>query len=86
MNHLISIRSNFLYSKSKKESGEDEYKKYYELIFLVDKPSYLMTNEREPVRQRGIEELRFTVSEDAFKQMIEILTGIKDAKDEPDQG
>jgi hypothetical protein len=51
MNHLLSIRSNIIYSKEKSKDGEEIYNKFHELIFLVDKPQYLSTNEGDIVRQ-----------------------------------
>jgi len=77
MNHLLSIRTNILYSKSKNKDGEETYNRFQELIFLVDKPQYLSTNEGDIVRQRTIEELRFTVSDEAFDEMIRHLLKIK---------
>lgn len=79
MNHLLSVRSNILYSKDKK----GEYEKFHELIFLVDKPSYSSTNEGQIIRQRGVEEMRFMVSEEALDMMIKSLLVLKNV-DEPD--
>jgi hypothetical protein len=80
MNHLISLRTNILYAKkAKKEKTEpDEFKRYQELIFLVDKPNYRYSTEGEIVRERGIEEVRFTVSEKAFDELIKLLVKLKD--------
>lgn len=78
MNQLLSIRTNILYSKEKSKDGKETYKKFHELIFLVDKPQYLSTNEDVIVRQRTIEELRFNVSDDAFDLMIKHLLKLKD--------
>lgn len=83
MNTLLSIRTNIIYAKkAKKDKKEpDEFEKYQELIFLVDKPSYIQTNEGEIIRQRGVEEMRFTVSEKAFEQLITFLSKIKDVEE-----
>ena len=80
MNTLISVRTNILYSKKeKKVKGDaDEFVKHHELIFLVDKPKYMQTNGGEIVRERGIEELRFTVSERAFDELIKVLVKLQD--------
>ena len=78
MNHLLSIKTNIFYSKEKNKNGEETYKRFHELIFLVDKPQYLLTNEGAIVRQRTIEELRFNVSDDAFDLMIKHLLKLKD--------
>lgn len=83
MNHLISIRTNIIYAKKKKEqeNEQDEYKRYQELIFLVDKPTYRQTNSAEIIRERAIEELRFTVSDKAFDELIKVLTKLKDIEE-----
>lgn len=72
MNHLLSIRSNTLFSKEK-----EEYKKFHELILLVDKPNYISTNEGQIIRQRAIEEMRFIVSDKALEDLINSLNAIK---------
>ncbi len=84
MNHLISIRTNIIYAKKKKENetDADEYKKFHELIFLVDKPTYRRTNDSDIVREREVEELRFNVSDKAFDEMIKLLVKLKDIKEE----
>lgn len=82
MNHLLSIRTNILYSKTKNKDGEETYNRFKELIFLVEKPQYLSTNEGDIVRQRTIEELRFTVSDDAFDVMIKHLLKIQNSTED----
>ena len=83
MNHLISLRTNILYAKKakKEETEPDEFKRYQELIFLVDKPNYRYSTEGEIVRERGIEEVRFTVSEKAFDELIKLLVKLKDVEE-----
>jgi hypothetical protein len=85
MNSLVSIRTNIVYAKKRKqdEKSEDEFVKHQELIFLVDKPNYRYSNEGEVIRERGLEELRFTVSDKAFEQLIKLLEKLKDV-DESD--
>ena len=85
MNQLLSIRTNIYYSKKEKKSKDDadEFVRHYELIFLTDKAKYIKTNSDEIVRERAVEELRFTVSEDSFPKLIDLLTKLKDA-DESD--
>lgn len=80
MNTLISLRTNILYSKKEKKAkeDEDEFVKHNELIFLVDKPKYTRTNSGEIVRERAVEELRLTVSEKDFDELIKILIKLKD--------
>ena len=73
MNHLLQLRTNIMYSKVKNKEGIDEYKRYNELIFLVDKPTYTATNEGDIIRQRTVDELRFVVSDEAFELMMEQL-------------
>jgi len=77
MSQLISVRTNIFYTKVK-----GEYLRNQELIFLLDKPKYSFTNENEVLRERGIEEVRMMISQSAFEQMLEILTSLKDVKEE----
>ena len=79
MNTLISVRTNIFYAKKKKkdENSEDEFVRHQELIFLVDKPTYHYSNEGEIVRERGIDEVRFVVSDNAFEQLIKHLDKLK---------
>lgn len=81
MNHLVSVRTNILYGKGdkKEESQVDEFNKYHELIFLIDKPFYKRSTEGEIIRERGVDEARFIVSEKAFEELIKILVKLKDA-------
>lgn len=83
MNTLLSIRTNILYSKKEKKDkkSQDEFVKHHELIFLVDKPKYTQTNGGDIVRERAVEELRFTVSENAFETLIEHLIKLKDIEE-----
>jgi hypothetical protein len=80
MNTLISVRTNLLYSKKEKKAKEDadEFVKHHELIFLVDKPKYMQTNSGEIVRERAVEELRFTVSSKAYDELIKVLVKLQD--------
>jgi hypothetical protein len=77
MKNLVSIRTNKYYSKE----GE-EYKKIHELVFLTDSAKYSQTNSGDIVRERAIEEIRFSVTDKGFEQMIDLLTKLKDAKEE----
>lgn len=80
MNTLVSVRTNIVYAKKKKqdEKVEDEFVRHQELIFLVDKPTYRYSNEGEIIRERGLDEVRFTVSDKAFEQLIKLLVKLKD--------
>ena len=80
MNTLVSVRTNIFYAKKKKqdEKAEDEFVRNQELIFLVDKPTYRYSNEGEIIRERGLDEVRFTVSDKAFEQLIKLLEKLKD--------
>ena len=80
MNTLVSVRTNIVYAKKKKqdEKAEDEFVRHQELIFLVDKPTYRYSNEGEIIRERGLDEVRFTVSAKAFEQLIKLLEKLKD--------
>ena len=80
MNTLLSIRTNIIYSKKDKKRKEDvdEFVKHHELIFLVDKAKYTQTNGGDIIRERAVDELRFTVPEKAFDTLIEYLVKLKD--------
>ena len=83
MNTLVSVRTNIVYAKKKKqdEKAEDEFVRHQELIFLVDKPTYRYSNEGEIIRERGLDEVRFTVSDKAFDHLIKLLEKLKDVDD-----
>jgi hypothetical protein len=72
MNHLLSVRSNELFSKD-----GDTYKRFLEIIFLVDQPGYRSTNEGVIIRERLIKELRFTISDKNLDDLINLLTSMK---------
>lgn len=78
MNTLKSVRTNIVYAKTKNEKDEDVFVRHQELIFLVDKPTYRYSNEGEIIRERGLDEVRFTVSDKAFDQLIKLLEKLKD--------
>jgi hypothetical protein len=81
MNTLISIRANIIYTKEIVDKKE-VYNKHQEMVFLVDKPKYRYSNEGNVIRERGVEELRFIVSEESFDSMIDVLAKIKDVEPE----
>lgn len=86
MNHLISVRTNIMYAKVQKEEGaehfqEEEYKRFQELIFLVDKPEYRRSTEGEIIRERGVDEVRFVVSDKVFDELLKILAKLKNSTD-----
>lgn len=82
MNQLISLAENILYTKDKNDKGEDVHKKHYELIFLVDQPEFIYTNEGSISRHRKIERQFITLTESQFDKLILQLQKMKDAKEE----
>jgi len=78
MNHLISLAQNNIYAKDKDKDGKEIYRKFIELIFLVDQPEFTYTNSSEIVRTRKIERLSFIVNEAAIDKMIAQLIKMKD--------
>lgn len=73
MNKLLSIRTNIIYLKNKK----DEFIKMNELIFLIQSPKYYTTRENDVVKDSEVKEFRFTVSEKFFDSMIEFLSELR---------
>jgi hypothetical protein len=80
MNTLIQIRTNIYYSKKDKKDkkDKDEFIRHNEIILLVDKAKYTQTNSGEIVRERDVDELRFSVSKESLEALIETLTKFKD--------
>jgi hypothetical protein len=72
MNHLISINSNEIFSKD-----FDDLKKYTEIIFLIDKPTYHINNEGDILRSRKVKQMRFFVSEQNLDALIKNLIVIQ---------
>lgn len=70
MNQLISLAQNNLYKKQEDET----FKKYIQVILLIDEPIFSYTNEGEISRQRGIKRVHFTASEKQLEGIIKQLT------------
>jgi len=85
MNTLIQIRTNIYYAKKEKKDKKekDEFIRHNEIILLVDKAKYTHTNSGEIIRERGVDELRFSVSKESLEALIETLVRFKDV-DETD--
>ena len=80
MNTLISIRANILYVNSKqKKTDANNFKKFFELVFLVSNHKYSFTNSKEIIRENNLEDLRCTVHEESLDEFIKVLLQIKDA-------
>lgn len=80
MNQLLQIRKNIFYTKP--DSEKEEYKRGHEIVLVIDEPKYTRTNEGDVIRERGCKEVRFTLnSDEAFDNLIEILTKYKDSKE-----
>ncbi len=82
MNQLISISQNNYYIKTKDKDGADKFKKYIELVFLVDKPNFIYSNEGEVVRERLLERLAVTLDEKHLDVLILKLLEVQKAKEE----
>jgi hypothetical protein len=80
MKSILQVRDNIYYKKETSES--QEYTKIHELVLLLDSPSYKRTNEGDIIRERGVEEVRFAVTEKGLDNLIEILESYKEAKEE----
>ena len=84
MNSLVSVRTNLMYAKKKKKDAkdQDEYVRQQELIFLIEKPTYKYSNEGEVIREKSLEEMRFSLPVEGIEQLIKLLTQLKDIKEE----
>lgn len=80
MKTLLQVRDNIYYTK--KDSEVEEYTKVHELVILLDNPSYKQTNEGDIIRERGIEEIRFGITDKGIDGLIEILKSYQVAKEE----
>lgn len=80
MNTLKTIRTNIYYTKKVQDDGTvtDEYQKMNELVFVIDKPSYRLSSEGRVIRERVVEDFRFTVDEESFDAFIAFLLKIKE--------
>jgi hypothetical protein len=75
MKSLIGIRSNLYYTKD--EKGVET--KHHELILLLDTPTYSRSNTGEVIRERAIEEARFTTTDKGLDALLETLGAMKEA-------
>jgi len=48
----------------------------------LDNPSYKRTNEGDIIRERGVEEVRFALTDKGIDNLIEVLQSYKEAKEE----
>lgn len=80
MKTLLQVRDNIYYTK--KASDVEEYTKVHELVILLDNPSYKQTNEGDIIRERGIEEIRFAITDKGIDTLIEMLKTYQGAKEE----
>jgi hypothetical protein len=80
MNKLISIRTNILYFKKKKETinEADTMLRHHELIFVTEKAKYSLKDNTEIVQSPDYEEFKFLVSEENFAEMIDMLKKLYD--------
>lgn len=77
MKSLIGVRTNIYYTK---EEGQEI--KHHELVLLLDTPQYSRSNAGEIIRERAIEETRFTVTDKGLEGLIDLLSKLKDVKEE----
>jgi hypothetical protein len=81
MKHLISISYNKIFKKEVQLFKEEqELTPYYEIVLILDKALYKLNNNREVVRERELEEARFTVSEKSLDFLIGELEKMKKDK------
>ena len=75
MDKLVSIRTNILYFKKKKESinEADTMLRHHELIFVVEKAKYSIKDTSGLIQTPDYSEFKFIVSEENFAEMIDML-------------
>lgn len=77
INQVIDIRTNILYYKDK-----EEFKKVFELVVLCHKPTYRVSTDGEIIRERTVEELRFSIVDSNLDTFIKLLSDLKKAKED----
>lgn len=80
MNKLISIRTNILYFKKKKEviNEADTMLRHHELMFVVEKAKYVQNENSEIVPIVDYEEFKFIISDENYAEMIDLLKKLYD--------
>ncbi len=73
MKQIADVRTNLFYTKE----GE-EYIKMFEVIMLLDCPTYRRTNDGSIVRERSIEEVRIMVTPKNAETLSKLFDGLKD--------
>ena len=77
MNHFISARKNILYSKV-----DGEYKKFHEIILLMQDNSYDINNGGQITKTKVINECRFMLSDNLREDFFELLENLFDADED----
>lgn len=79
MKTLISVRSNVILGEVvDNETEENSLMAYHEIVFLSDKVKYDITNERDIMRSREVEEKRVIVSNEQIDLLINALQEMKE--------
>ena len=84
MNKLHGLNTNTVYHKKPKKHKDDPdvFEKFTELIFILERPSYGFKNDGTVIRERAIEECRFTVSNENLETLGKTILALKDIDDE----
>jgi hypothetical protein len=78
LNMIREVRFNEFYRKE--ENGE--YKRFVEVIFLLDKAEYSLNNEGEIIRQRALDKISFVSGENNLINIGELLIQVGKNKKE----
>jgi len=73
MKQIADVRTNIFYTKE----GE-EYTKMFEVVLLLDCPTYRRTNDGAMIRERDIEEVRIMVTPKNADTLAKLFEGLKD--------
>jgi hypothetical protein len=81
MGALLEIRKNIYYTKAK--STDTELNRVHEIVLIISKPEYKVSEDNTVYRSNGCEEVRFLITSDLmYDTVLQILGAIKNSKEE----
>lgn len=77
MSELIQVRTNIFYTKK-----DNKYIRQQEMIFLVRKVEYKMSNDQDVIRENRLEKFSFVIEQNNIDNLIKLLENLKNANEE----